>query len=276
MDRKKKQKKVQFSIQFESRIEYHRLIKKTSANTQESPLNSNIIPNGFGQPQKLCIGYFPVHLPSHTTHFRCCQLNWDVYQSKGTFIILTAGNFRIDCKRFKLQNNLAVRSKVLLKYSHSLHRITCYFHCPSPVPPTPFPFSYIHNKSRKRKTRFGNWCEFETKRIQFLLRADENQKNRERENWGNQRKTEQRANHRDCLTRGSIGRYAPDSLLLGGRHVADGDIRGSCYRWKGFSCLSHCVSFFYFSLEIFTPSYEFLVNWISMFREQDRQREIYS
>lgn len=165
---RKKKKIVQFSIQFELRIEYHRLIKKTSAsasaNTQESPLNSNIIPNGFGQPQKLCIGYFPLHLPSHATHspptkqyFRCCQLNGDVYQSKGTFIILTAGNFRIDCKRFKLQNNLAVRSKVLLKYSHSLHRVTCYFHCPSPVtPPTPLPFSNIHNKSRKRKTRFGN------------------------------------------------------------------------------------------------------------------------
>lgn len=157
---RKKKKIVQFSIQFELRIEYHRLIKKTSAsasaNTQESPLNSNIIPNGFGQPQKLCIGYFPLHLPSHATHspptkqyFRCCQLNGDVYQSKGTFIILTAGNFRIDCKRFKLQNNLAVRSKILLKYSHSLHRVTCYFHCPSPVPQSLFP-------SATSTTKVGN------------------------------------------------------------------------------------------------------------------------
>lgn len=45
-------------------------------------------------------------------------------------------------------------------------------------------------------------------KIQFAFRADENQKTEG---------TENEANHRDCLTRGSIGRYATDSLVEGGK-----------------------------------------------------------
>lgn len=57
--------------------------------------------------------------------------------------------------------------------------------------------------------------------------------------------------------------------------MADGDKRGSCYRWKGFSCLSHCVSFFYFSLEIFTLATSFSsIGFPCSANKTDRERYI--
>lgn len=81
----------------------------------------------------------------------------------------------------------------------------------------------------------------------------------------------QRETKSEGTTRGSIGRYAqsPSESKISKERTREENEAVSIE--KGFSCQSHRVDFYFRNLHFCC---EFLVNWISMFRKQGRERQL--